>query len=133
MPVRSLNSSIAKWPSRREVHTAFSQWVARWIEAVPAAVAAGYFGSYARDEAGAGSDLDVIIIVAACEVPFEYRYGCWDFSSIPVPVEAQIYTVDEWRQLSAGQPRFYQTLVRETCWLLGETGKGSNIDGCTRR
>lgn len=118
MPVRSLNSSIMRWPSRQQVHAAMSKWVEQLDKTTASQVlSAGYFGSYARNAAGVGSDLDIVIIVTESHLPFERRYNIWDFSKIPVPVEAQVYTVDEWRQLPARQPRFYKTLVEETCWI----------------
>ena len=120
MPVRSLNSSIMKWPNRTQVHSTILQWIEQFAEADSKLAAAGYFGSYARDEAGVGSDLDVIMIVTENSLPFERRYNLWDFSSVPVPVEAQVYTVEEWKRLPLRQPRYYETLVRETCWLYGK-------------
>ncbi|WP_170944101.1 nucleotidyltransferase domain-containing protein [Leptolyngbya sp. BC1307] len=110
-----------KWPNRHQVHTAISQWVRQLGTASGTAastvLSAGYFGSYARDDAGVGSDLDVVIIVTESNLPFNHRYNLWDFSTIPVPVEAQVYTVHEWEQLPTQQPRFYKTLVEETCWI----------------
>jgi len=78
------------------------------------AIAIGYFGSYARGNAGVGSDLDVVIILQASDIPFNQRSQSWDFLSIPVPVEAQVYTQAEWQQLAHDQTRFYATLCRET-------------------
>lgn len=126
MPVRSLNSSIMKWPNRHQVHTAMSQWVEQLDNTTPdnaasTLLSAGYFGSYAQDNAGVGSDLDIVIIVTESHLPFNHRYNIWDFSTIPVPVEAQVYTVHEWQQLPARQPRFYKTLVEETCWIKKQT------------
>jgi hypothetical protein len=81
-------------------------------------VAIGYFGSYARGDAGVGSDLDVIVILSTCELPFTQRSTLWDFLAIPVPVEAQVYTGTEWQQLAVNQPRFFHTLTQETVWLV---------------
>ncbi|GGM97879.1 hypothetical protein GCM10007092_09460 [Thermus composti] len=41
---------------------ALKAWLAR--HPIPGLVAAGYFGSYARGEAGVGSDLDLLLLVA---------------------------------------------------------------------
>jgi uncharacterized protein len=98
MPVRSLNSSIMRWPNREEVDAASRQWVNTYVVDDSVVVAIGYFGSYARDEAGVGSDLDVVMIVTEHDRPFEQRATNWDFRSIPVPVEALIYTKAEWQQ-----------------------------------
>ncbi|WP_204138512.1 nucleotidyltransferase family protein [Halomicronema sp. CCY15110] len=117
MPVRSLNSSIWRWPSRDEVDDALRQWVTQHESALVEAIAVGYFGSYARNEAGVGSDLDVLMILRQSALPFTHRSQQWDFLSIPVPVEAQIYTAAEWAQLETNQPRFYATLLQEAVWL----------------
>lgn len=117
MPVRSLRSSILRWPSRDEVDAAFRQWVSDRERELEGAIAIGYFGSYARGDAGVGSDLDVVIILQESDVPFSQRSQQWDWLTIPVPVEAQVYTQAEWQQLAVNQPRFYTTLCQETVWL----------------
>lgn len=117
MPVRSLRSSIWRWPSRDEVDAAFRQWVSEHEQELEGAIAIGYFGSYARDEAGGGSDLDVVLVLKNSDLPFIQRSQRWDFLALPVPVEAQIYTQAEWQQLAVNQPRFYTTLCRETVWV----------------
>ncbi|MGB7085241.1 MAG: nucleotidyltransferase domain-containing protein, partial [Phormidesmis sp.] len=90
-----------KWPTRSEVHAAIDQWVKQLADAAQPAevIAIGYFGSYARDDAGVGSDLDIVIIIAESSLPFERRANLWDLCSIPVPVEAQVYTAREWNHL----------------------------------
>lgn len=127
MPVRSLNSSVMRWPDRQQVHDAISKWIEQLAQTNPALVAAGYFGSYARNDAGVGSDLDVVIILKDSDLPFECRYNTWDFNAIPVPVEAQIYILEEWNNLHKQQPRYYRTLVEETCWLYGDNFSPSSI------
>lgn len=117
MPVRSLNSSIVRWPAREMVEAAMQQWIATHLAQNSTVLAIGYFGSYARGEAGVGSDLDVVMIVAESDLPFWQRAMNWDFRSIPVPVELLVYTLTEWQQLSDRQPRFWQTLTQETVWL----------------
>ncbi|WP_420918476.1 nucleotidyltransferase domain-containing protein [Thermus thermophilus] len=42
---------MLRWPSREEVEEALKAWLSR--HPIPGLVAAGYFGSYARGEAGA--------------------------------------------------------------------------------
>lgn len=117
MPVRSLNSSILRWPSQSQVEGALQQWVETQGAGLANAIAIGYFGSYARGNAGKGSDLDVLMIFTKSDLPFHQRSHQWDFLSLPVPVEALIYTEIEWQQLATKQPRFYHTLLRETIWI----------------
>jgi hypothetical protein len=63
MPVRSLNSSVFKWPDRNAVHQALLTWVDQQAQEKSELLRAGYFGSYARWDWGVGSDLDLILIV----------------------------------------------------------------------
>ncbi|MFQ5850689.1 MAG: nucleotidyltransferase domain-containing protein [Candidatus Binatia bacterium] len=121
MPVRSLRSSVLKWPDARAVDIALRRWVARVVEIRPEVVRVGYFGSYARGDWGPGSDLDIIIIVESTEEPFERRAVQWDGTELPVPAELLVYTRDEWQELSQ-RGRFYQTLMRETIWVYPASG-----------
>lgn len=117
MPVRSLNSSIMRWPKRKTVEAALRQWAAREMAGNSRIQRVGYFGSYSRNEASVGSDLDVVIVLDSSNHPFHQRAIAFDFSSIPVPVEAVIYTSEEWDQLEAHSPRFYQLLRDKAVWV----------------
>ncbi len=46
-----------------------------------------YFGSYARDDWGIGSDLDVLLVLSEAHAPFIERAAAWDLLSLPVPVD----------------------------------------------
>lgn len=46
MPVRSLNSSVLKWPNRKTVDKAVRHWAARFVKNRPEVIRLGYFGSY---------------------------------------------------------------------------------------
>lgn len=58
MPVRSLNSSVLRWPDPDSVVKAVRRWAKKYGENKPEVERIGYFGSYARGDAGVGSDLD---------------------------------------------------------------------------
>ncbi len=73
MPVRSLRSSVLRWPSRSEVDRAVRRWVAAAGRDRPEVLRIGYFGSYARGDWGVGSDLDLLVIVTEAEEAFEKR------------------------------------------------------------
>jgi len=45
MPVRSLNSSVFRWPDRRKVDTAVRDWAAVAVQERPEVIRLGYFGS----------------------------------------------------------------------------------------
>lgn len=76
----------------------------------------GYFGSYARGDWGAGSDLDLIVIVESSSMPMERRAAEWDTTELPVPADLLIYTKDEWQNMRS-QERFGRTVVQEAVWV----------------
>ncbi len=100
MPVRSLNSSILKWPNEQEVVSALRRWATEIGRAEENVRMIGYFGSYARGDWGVGSDLDVVIVVESSGQPFERRGVEWDTTKLPVPVDLLVYTVEEWRSIA---------------------------------
>ncbi len=116
MPVRSLSSSVLKWPDAREIDQAVRRWAEQAVTARPEILRVGYFGSYARGDWGVGSDLDLVIIVERAEEPFERRATQWDTTELPVPAELLVYTKAEWDRLGEGG-RFYQTVMREAVWV----------------
>jgi uncharacterized protein len=117
MPVRSLTSSVFRWPERERVHQAFWAWAEKEAELHPGLLRLGYFGSYARGDWGVGSDLDIIAVVSESAEPFERRSMSWDLSSLPVPAEILIYTEEEWQRLQRNDGLFVRTLNRDVVWL----------------
>lgn len=78
----------------------------------------GYFGSYARGDWGVGSDLDVVLLLSACSDPPLRRALAYDtVTGFPVPVDLLVYTVDEWRQMEAGEGAFARRMVAEVVWI----------------
>jgi predicted nucleotidyltransferase len=118
MPVRSLGSSLLSWPGREEVDRAVRAWAARLAAREPDLVAVGYFGSYARGQAGPGSDVDLVVILRSCADPPARRAVRWDLERLPVPAEAVVYTLDEWRRLPEVSPRFCRVLA-DAVWVWG--------------
>jgi predicted nucleotidyltransferase len=117
MPVRSLRSSVLKWPSREEIDKAVRGWAKEQGRKHPEAIQIGYFGSYARDDWGVGSDLDLVAVVKDASEPFERRNLSWDMSSLPVPADLLVYTGKEWKSLQEKGGRFAGTLNQETVWV----------------
>ena len=120
MRVRSLNSSVVRWPTAAEVDSAVRIWARELVASDANVVAIGYFGSYARGDWGPGSDLDVVIIVASSDASFVGRIHPGDATVLPVPTDVLTYTTDEWRQLGARGGRFAETLARDLRWVAGE-------------
>ncbi len=117
MPVRSLNSSVFKWPDRETIHQALLNWANRLAIDRPQFLRAGYFGSYAHGDWAVNSDLDVILIVKNTQLPFEQRALEWDTSTMPVPVDLLIYTQEEWNNMAEAGGRFYRTIHQEAVWV----------------
>ena len=120
MPVRSLSSSVHRWPDAGAVVAAARQWARRLAEAVPGVLAVGCFGSYARGDAGVGSDLDLLVIVDDGRRADDRTEEHWAADRLPVPVELLVYTVRQWDELRESDSRFWRTLGCEARWLLGE-------------
>jgi uncharacterized protein len=117
MPLRSSDSSVLKWPTKGEVDRSARRWLEQVFDAHKELVAGGYFGSYARDDWGVGSDLDLLLIVAASELPFTRRGLAFDTLSLPVPADLVVYTEVEWRRLLEEGNPFVCRLERETVWV----------------
>jgi predicted nucleotidyltransferase len=113
MPVRSLHSSVLKWPDAAVVDRAVREWAARIAAQHPKVLFIAYFGSYARGDWGVGSDLDLLILVEDSQRPLFERGLDFDLSDLPVPAEALVYTQMEWESLAVRSPRFHSTLTSE--------------------
>lgn len=116
--VRSSNSPVIVWPNRDAVTQSLADWATTSAERHPELLRLGYYGSYARYDWGAGSDLDLVAIVPHAPTPFENRSLGWDLSPLPVPTDLLIYTIEEWRAVQQRGGRFAETLSRETIWIL---------------
>ena len=117
MPVRSLNSSVLKWPDKKTVTAAAQQFARQQAAARPQLVMLGYFGSYARGDWGVGSDLDLVAVVRNAERPFIERPLDWDLTGLPVPAEILVYTAEEWDAVLARGDRFARVMAEEVVWL----------------
>lgn len=117
MPVRSLSSSVVRWPERYVVVQALEEWAAQMTQARPDILQIGYFGSYARGDWGVSSDLDLILIIAADVRPFWERGLDWDVTRFPVPVDLLVYTGEEWNAFAEMDNPFYRKVEREAKWI----------------
>ena len=117
MPVRSLHSSVLRWPDRVTVDAAARRWAAGEADHRPDLVRLGYFGSYARGDWGVGSDLDLVAVVNVAERPFFERGRDWDLAGLPVPAEILVYTRREWDDTVARGDRFAGVMSGEVVWI----------------
>lgn len=120
MSVKSLTSSLIKWPDREQVDRAVRSWAVDAIDRHPRAIRLGYFGSYARGDWGVGSDLDLIAVVDRSDSPFEHRSLEWDLSALPVAAQLLVYNETEWQKMLSEGGRFARTLERETVWIFAK-------------
>ncbi|MBN2450607.1 MAG: nucleotidyltransferase domain-containing protein [Lentisphaeria bacterium] len=116
MPVRSLHSSVLRWPEREVVGEALRQWARAVRSQHPDVLRVGYFGSYAAGRAGPGSDLDVVLVVETSPLPFAQRSRAWDLTGLPVPVDLLVYTRDEWESMPPDS-RMARVLRDTTVWV----------------
>jgi hypothetical protein len=121
MPVRSLHTSVLRWPDRDEVTAAAAALADRLAAAHPGLLRLGYFGSYATGDWGVGSDLDLVAVVATSERPFIERGRQWDVTDLPVPAEILVYTEAEWREIVNRGDRFATVMSTEVVWILPRT------------
>lgn len=113
MPVRLLNSSVLKWPSRIEVLESFRVWAR--ARALPGVKRIGCIGSCAGDTWGVGSDLDIVIVVDAETAPFEQRAAQWDTTDLPVPCDVMVFTEEELVQNPS--IKFREELEKKSIWI----------------
>ena len=116
MPVKSLNSSVLKWPDQKTIEQAVRPWSIEQGQRRSELKQLGYFGSYARGDWGVGSDLDLIAVVDDTTEPFERRALNWNLNGFPVPAELLVYTVKEWNRMQKKNERFIRVLNAEVIW-----------------
>lgn len=103
-----------KWPDRATVHRALEKWAERLKQAHSHVRRVGYFGSYARDEWGVGSDIDVVLIVDKPTGNDKKRGASVDVTDLPVPADVVMYTIDQWEALRG---RMREVLRQELVWV----------------
>lgn len=104
MPVRSLTSSVLRWPDKETVHSAVAAWTEELLRDRTDVVGVGYVGSYARGDWGVGSDVDLIVVVTGSPERFERRPLLFDATGLPVPADILVYTGHEWRTMQVRRP-----------------------------
>ena len=127
MPVTSSRSSVKRWPSPEQVLAAAEAWARRLSAATPTVIAVGCIGSYARGDAGVGSDLD-LVVVRADGVPIPDLLGA-DVDALPVPTDVLHYTTSELERVLAQDGRMARVLRYEARFFVGDLADGVNIAG----
>ena len=117
MPIRSLHSSVLRWPDRETVAGAVREWAADQAARRPELTRLGYFGSYARGDWGVGSDVDLVAVVTSASRPFHQRGRDWDTTALPVPADILVYTTAEFAEVLGRGDRFAGVLATEVVWV----------------
>ncbi len=113
MPVRLLNSAVFVWPRREEVLAAARSWAAGLLQCDVGVQGIYCIGSCGRGDYGVGSDLDVLVLINDAEMSLVDRHRHYEPTNIPVPAEALVYTLSEWRRLISSRPALFARLDRE--------------------
>jgi uncharacterized protein len=119
MPVTSSRSSIKRWPSADEVLRAAAAWAERLMAANDAIIGVASFGSYARGDAGVGSDLDLLVL-RRDGTPVPDVMGA-DVRALPVPADILHYTEAEFAAMLERGGRMAEVASHEARWLVGRT------------
>jgi hypothetical protein len=117
MPVRSLHSSVLRWPDREAVLSVVRSWAVKEVPGHAGLLCLGIFGSLARGDWGVGSDIDLIATVKEADGRFYQRSLSWDLLGLPVPAELLVYTEAEWKGMRDEGTRFARTVEDEAIWL----------------
>ncbi len=101
------------------------EWARVLTERHPEVLRVGYITNPADGDNN--GHLDVLLIVAQSDLPFEQRAAAWHVDTLPVPVDLMVYTLDEWLRIPRDS-RFAQAVQREARWVF-ERGKaeGSSV------
>jgi len=121
MPVRSLRSSVLRWPDGSEVARAVRLWGARLLEQDPRVLRVGYCGSYARGDWGVGSDVDLVVLASPVEERCERRAPAYPAEELPVPADVFVYSPQEWEAMLR-RGGFARTVAGELVWVAAREG-----------
>ena len=113
MPVRSLSSVVFKWPDREQVLSAARRWACALRRQDAAVELVLCIGSYARNDWGVGSDLDVIIVLSDTDLSPVERHARYAPQGLPVPADVWVYTRAEWEDLPSQSPHLWKRLQHE--------------------
>ncbi len=131
MPVRLLTQSLLRWPEPEAVLQAVQDWAQLQAQRYPSLNKVGVYGSYGRNDAGVGSDLDLLLIDADAAGPQASRYCRWPFEDLPLSCDALILSPAELDQLleadSAEDPaaRAMAHALRSDCRWIWQRDGGS--------
>lgn len=129
MPVSSLNSVKIRSCEPETVIAALKKWTQKICSLKPEIEALGYFGSYATNRYGPGSDLDVLIILR--ESPhqrFFDRIPELYPASFPIGVDIFAYTRTEVERMESDASPWLRHIMHEIIWVFESRARQSGND-----
>ncbi len=117
MPMRSLSSSVLRWPDRDDVLGAARAYADLLVRSDSTVRRVGIFGSYGRGEVGPGSDADIIVEVDSSALPPERRVLNLPAPRLPVPVDLIVVTTAEIDELRRRSAKWSREVFERTVWL----------------
>jgi predicted nucleotidyltransferase len=72
------------------------------------------FGSFARNEAVPGSDVDILVVLASSNLPFRNRIGKYMPSSFPIGIEVFPYTRSEIETMLREGNQFLKSAMQDS-------------------
>ena len=118
MPVRSLKQSVWRWPAPEQVLEDVQAWAQQQQRRVPSLQRLGVFGSYGRDTAAFGSDLDLILVDVEANGGQVERLQQWPLAELPLFCDALVLTPAELEQSLNDGSRMAMEYKRNLRWLL---------------
>jgi predicted nucleotidyltransferase len=103
---------------RDDVLAAFRRWARDLRDNHPDVVRVGCFGSYARNDHGPASDLDVFVELSDSprERWFDRAQDLASTDVIPVGVELFVYTSSEVERMRGESSRWLEEILAEMIW-----------------
>ena len=74
------------------------EWAQKVTERHPEVLRVGYVSNPA--DGNKNGHLEILLIVAPSDLPFEQRAAAWEADTPPVPGKLNVYTLNEWSRLS---------------------------------
>lgn len=114
MPVRSLHSSILKWPDKELIIKQAAAWATKTGQADANIISIKCFGSIMDERWGVGSDVDILVHVKYSNKNFISRSLDYNVSEIDIPVDILVYTQDELDSLEKDGHRFFSVIKEKS-------------------
>jgi predicted nucleotidyltransferase len=100
---------------------ALKTWAGELRKRKPEVLALGYFGSYATNRCGPGSDLDVLVILEHSEHSrFFDRIPDLYPTSFPVGVDIFAYTKEEIIEMRSDDNPWLRQILKDIIWIFDE-------------